>query len=486
METRVKPGSDDLLAKRYLAQENQSYSSGTYTGIYKAKVINTNDPQNRGRILVRVFKFDSQNEIDANYRYAYVRNLLGGPQGSGFFIVPPIGSVGFVGYLNSDGTNAIWLGGTNPLPLEVNIGDNETQTFDPLPVEMNDDPTTIVLKTQYPTRADNITNNNFYADGDEEGWIKAENLLKLSDEDFTILKFNQGRVTDDGYNIRYTYNDEYYTLEDDVILEGEIEASDDYTDPLNINYSNFLRIKDNEARIFYRTKVEKKNEQHQDAEHSAYNQILMNDSGINIVDVYDNSIVTDKDGIHLTSNISGDGEFELKDEWGNFVRMDQTGLFLHGANPTDNPQVNDPSGSYAFGEDIEILRFNNGIPGLTVKTTGRIEINRTDSGGTKLEAISIDSTNIDITDSQGLLRLRNNDIINTSLNFRVNANNNVDIIGNGRVKIIGNAKVQINNLVDIGAAVAQALNRSALIIAPPGTSGGPCRIAFPGQTFVKV
>jgi len=507
METKTRLAPRDHLVKRYLNREEDQFEAGRYTAIYKAKVVNTNDPQNRGRVLVRIFRFESINEIDANYEWAYVLNLLGGPANSGIFIVPPINSAGFIGYLDADGATAIWLGTSNLTDAEIKDEEgNIEHTVPALPVEMDNDPTTIVWKTQYPTRTDDVYNLNFTASGDDEAlWIKAENLLKLSEDEFTILKYNQGRTSKDGYTIGYTYNYESYTIDDDVMMAGEIEDSEDNEDPLNQNYSNFFRIKNDELRLFYRTKVKKPNENQEEVEHSAYNTLWMNDDGVSIGDVWGSSLSMARDGIHFVSSITGDeAVFELKDDWGNFLLMQQNGIWMHGSNPDDNPQVSDPSGDYEFGTDFETLRFNNETPGLIVNTLGSINMQRVDGGGNPLELLSVDdglikiSTANDqgsikieqqlitITDSLGTFKLDTNDIKSESMNFKVTANANVELIGNAKVNIIGNAKVAIGNLVDIGAAVAAALNKSALIISPGGTAGGPCSIPFGGQVFVKI
>lgn len=506
METKTRLSPRDHLVKRYLNVEEEKFEAGRYTAIYKAKVVNTNDPQNRGRVLVRVFKFESINEIDANYEWAYVLNLLGGPASSGIFIVPPINSAGFIGYLDADGATAIWLGTSNLTDAEIKDEEGNVEyTVPALPVEMDNDPTTIVWKTQYPTREEDVYNLDFTASGDDEAlWIKAENLLKLSEDEFTILKYNQGRTTKDGYTIGYTYNYEPYAIDDNVMVEGEIEDSEDNEDPLNRNYSNFFRIKNDELRLFYRTKVKKPNEDQEDAEHSAYNTLWMDDDGIQIGDVWDNSLSMDKDGIHFVSSTTGDETvFELKDDWGNFLLMQQNGIWMHGANAEDNPQVSDPSGDHEFGTDFENLRFNNETPGLVVNTMGSIDMKRVDSGGNPLELVNIDdglikiSTANDqgsitieqqlitITDSLGTFKLDTNDVISESMNFKVTADANVELIGNAKVTITGNAKVAIGNMIDLGAAVAAVLNKTAVIMSPPGVTGGPCQVPFAGQMFVK-
>jgi len=505
VETIVRPAPREHLTRRYLPSEKQTLSQGQYNAIYRGKVINTNDPQNRGRVLVRTFKFDSANELDENYEWAFVLDLLGGPQNSGIHIIPPIGSIGFIGYLDADGATAIWLGASNLKEFPVEEDEEVLYTIPSLPVEMDDDPTTIVWKTQYPTREDDVTNLDIGADSDEpETWIKSENLLKLSEDEFTILKYNQGRTSKNNYAIGYTYNFESYTLEDDVMLEGEIADDEDTTDPLNLNYSNFFRIQDDETRWFYRTKVTKKNESQEDAEFSAYSSIWMDDDGVHLGDIWNNSINTTSNGISIISTGSaGTGVFSLEDDWGNFIKMQQNGMWLHGANEQDNPQVSDPTGTYEYGDDFEVLRFNNETPGLLINTLGTVDVTRLNTGGGPKEylrisegllqlstansqgSIAVEPMLITITDSLGTFRLDANDTKSDSMNFKVNASANVEIIGNAKVKIIGNAKVEIGNLVDLGAAIGDILNKTAMIISPPGTSGGPCTVPFAGQVLVK-
>ena len=512
MEYRILKPDRNRLISRYISKPiEDEYTSGPYTAIYKAKVINTNDPQNRGRVLVRVFKLDAQEELDDNFTWAYTLQPLGGPQNSGFYIIPPIGSIGFVAYLDGYGGTPIWLGSSNLLPFKV----NDNLTIEPLPVEMENDPTTIVLKTQYPTRNENITNNNFYADGtDESKWIKTENLLKLNENEFTLMKFNQGRTSTDNLKIGYTYNNEPYTIDSDVMLEGEIENESDTEDPLNKNYANFFRIQDDELRLFYRTKIKKKNDKFEDAPFSAYSSIWMDDDGIHLTDIWGNSVIMDRDGIHINSNInSEESVFELQDEWGNFVKMSRSGIWVHGANKEDNPQVDDPSGDYEYNEAFENIRFNNETPGLLINTLGTVDFYRVDSSENKLESIYMDEDIIKITakdergtikvepakvtldDSQAQIKLESDisinagggsDISNNSMNYKVNANQNVEIQAGANMKIVGGAKVQIQTLVDIGGAIAEALNKAAMIISPPGVQGGPCSIAFPGQVMVKI
>lgn len=506
METRTRASNSDLLVKRYLPAEMDNLRSGQYNAIYRAKVINTNDPQNRGRVRVRVLKFDTPSESDENYTWSFVLALNGGPQNSGICIIPPIGSIGFIAYLDGDGSTPIWLGTSNLQKLDIKK-DGETRfTIPALPVEMDNDPTTIVWKTQYPTRSDDKYNMNFYADGDDsDSWIKSENLLKLSENEFTILKYNQGRTSNDGYEIGYTYNYEPYSIDDDVVLEGEISDDSDRNDPLNNNYSNFFRIQDDEIRLFYKTKVTKRNENQEDTEFASYSSIWMDDDGVHMEDIWNNSINLEKDGIHIiASGLGSDNTaFDMEDDWGNFIKMQKNGMWVHGANATDNPQVSDPTGSYEYGDSFEVLRFNNETPGLLVNTLGEINIKRVDTSNNPLETISVDSgilkfdtandkgsisiepQLITITDSLGTLKLDANDTKSDSMNFKVNVNANAEINANAKVKIIGNAKVSIGSMVDLGAAVASVLNQTALIISPPGVSGGPCSMPSAGQVFVK-
>ena len=515
MELRSPTSDLDAIVRNYLPKEQSNYRTGTYSAVYRGKIINTNDPQKRGRVLVRVFKFDPDEEKDENYKWAYLLNPLGGPHNSGFYIIPPIGTIGFVAYLDGDGTNAIWLGASNQMTLKMKNQQKEDVEVPPLPVEMEDDPTTIVLKTQYPTRKDDTTNYNIIADGDDESkWIKTENLLKLSENEFTLLKFNQGRTSNDGYKIGYTYNQEKYSIDSDIMQEGEVEKDDDSEDPLNKNYANFFRIKDDEIRLFYRTKIKKYNDDHEEKEFSAYSSIWMDDDGIHIGDVWGNQIITDKDGIHLIYNIASDeGKFELSDKWGNFVKMQKNGIWMHGANKEDNPQVDDPTGDYKYNSKYENIQFNNETPGLKINTLGTVDFFRTDNSDNKLEYINMDdklveiavankdsfakfeSKKLTLSDSQAQVKLENDvkidagngaDVKITGMNFKVDAQQNVEINGSANVKIVGGAKVKISSLVDVGGAIAEALNKSAMIISPPGVSGGPCSIAFPGQVMVKV
>jgi len=513
MEFRSPTSDFDAVVKNYLPNQQQDYRSGPYSAIYRGKVINTNDPQKRGRILVRVLLFDSEEEKDENFRWAYVLNPLGGPHNSGFYIIPPIGTVGFVAYLDGDGSTAIWLGASNKIPYHVKTNDEEID-IPPLPVEM-EDPTTIVLKTQYPTRQDDTTNYNISASGEDESkWIKTENLFKLSEGEFTLLKYNQGRTSKDGYKISYTYNYEEYSIDSDIMANGEVEDDSDKEDPLNNNYANFLRIKDDEFRIFYKTKVKKFNDDHEEKEFSAYSSIWMDDDGIHIGDIWDNQFYTDKDGIHFVSSSSTDtSKFELSDKWGNFVKMDKTGIWMHGANKEDNPQVDDPTGDYDYKSKYENVRFNNETPGLMINTLGSVDFYRIDNSDNKLEYINIDDQivkigtknddsyiklepkKVEVSDSQGRVKLENDinidagngaDVKVTGMNFKVDAQQNVEINGSANVKIVGGAKVKISTMVDMGGAIAEALNKSAMIISPPGVSGGPCSIAFPGQIMVKL
>lgn len=539
MQIRPLQTQRDATIKSYLSPEHGDFSGGKYNAIYRAKVINTNDPQNRGRVLVRVSRFDSINELDENYKWAYVSALFGGPANSGVFIIPAINSTGVVAYLDGDGTTVVWLGSTNIVARDIRNEEGEIEyTIPAIPVEMDNDPTTIVWKTQYPTREENIFNLNIHASGDDpETWVKSENLLKLSENEFTLLKYNQGRTTTDGHTIGYTYNYEPYTIDDDVMVTGEVEDPEDTEDPLNLNYSNFFRIEDDETRWLYRTKVTKPNVDQEDAEHSAVNTIWMDDDGIHIGDIWDNYFSMDNGGIHIVASTSiQDAKFELKDDWGNFIIMQQSGIWMHGANVEDNPQVDDPAGDYEYGEAFENVHFDN-QSGLQINTLGDINLHRSNPGGDILEYFKIvedelkistaenadyvlvaadqikistdgdattinvepglieltagqavgkfDGSLVELTSGQATAKLDGGDVSIECTNAKINANANVEITGNAKVAITGNAKVEIGNMVDLGAAIGQVLNSTAMMIAPPGVTGGPVSVAFPGQIMVK-
>lgn len=528
--TKQPPNRRDNIVKGYMPPGTDQYSSGDKAAIYQAKVVNTDDTSNRGLVRVRVYRFDTNNEIDSEFDFAYVASLGGGPAGSGIHIIPPIGSLGFVQYVNGDGSTPVWMGASNSVLKNFKDEEGNVEfTVTPFPVEMDNDPTTIVWKTQYPTKkipedgTEPMYNLNFAARTDDETtWIKAENLFKLSENEFTLLKYNQGRTSNDGHTIGYTYNYEAYTIDDNVMLEGEILDPEDTEDPLNYNYSNFFRIEDDETRWLYRTKVTKPNEDQEDAVHSAYNTIWMDDDGIHIGDVWDNIINMNNSGIQIiSSTTAGDAKFEIRDDWGNFLVMQQNGMWMHGANEEDNPQVADPAGDYEYGEAFENVRFNNEEPGLQINTLGDVNFYRSDPGGDKLEyfkmvedelkistaqdadyvlvaadqvkmatgndaaSVNIEPQLVEITSGIATAKLDGGDVSVESTNIKMSANANVEIVGNAKVKITGNAKVEIGNMVDLGAAIGQILNASAMMIAPPGVTGGPVSVAFPGQIMVK-
>jgi hypothetical protein len=74
----------------------------------------------------------------------------------------------------------------------------------------------------------------------------------------------------------------------------------------------------------------------------------------------------------------------------------------------------------------------------------------------------------------------------TGMNIKADAQQNIELNGSANVKIVGGAKVKIQTMVDVGGAIAEALNKSALIMSPGGMTPAPCSIAFPGQVMVKV
>ncbi len=168
-------------------------SGGTgvkYYGIYRARCINNKDPKGQGKILVHVYSRDGNISYSEDiHQWIPVLSPYGGLKGMGFYMIPPIHAEGFVIFEQGNLTNPIWLG-TYPYAPSHEIDKEATKaagygvvkTIPTIPPEMKNDPTTIILKTQYPALANpNIESNE----------NKVENLFTMSEEKFELTHVNQ-------------------------------------------------------------------------------------------------------------------------------------------------------------------------------------------------------------------------------------------------------------------------------------------------------
>ncbi len=168
---------------------NQSEQT-RYYGVYKAHVVNNNDPVGLGRIQVHIYVRDGALSYDpTNHQWIPVLSPFGGLTQMGLFIAPPIHAEGYVTFEAGDPGRPVWVG-TFPYQPEAVINQEATnaagygvvQVTPTVPPELGTDASRIVWKTQYPTlnNSDVTSNSN-----------PVENLLLMDNTQFTIQHVNQ-------------------------------------------------------------------------------------------------------------------------------------------------------------------------------------------------------------------------------------------------------------------------------------------------------
>lgn len=190
-----------------------------YYGIYRAKVLNNKDPNGLGRVLVHIYELDGPLNFDeSNHQWIPVLSPFGGVPQMGFYIIPPIHAEGFVIFENGNANRPVWIG-SYPFSEEKEIDEEATQTAgypvirvkQTVPPETKKDPTTIVLKTQYPTidKPDPTSDENIV----ENIVTLNENKLELIHANKSYYKYNPGGLDNSQPSSSITLSDDTLRLQ---------------------------------------------------------------------------------------------------------------------------------------------------------------------------------------------------------------------------------------------------------------------------------
>ena len=188
-------------------------------GIYDATVIDNKDPQNQGRILVHIYRRDGKfNYSTEGHDWVPVLSPYGGNREMGMFMLPPLHASGFVIFEEGDPMKPVWLGSYPRIPtLQVDeeatrqAGVTIFETLPTVPPEMINDPSRIVIRTQYP----GIKNPDITADEN-----RIENLVVLDEDKLELTHVNQAQYSYSSTGIDSSYSRSYITLRDNSITLG--------------------------------------------------------------------------------------------------------------------------------------------------------------------------------------------------------------------------------------------------------------------------
>lgn len=171
-----------------------------YYGIYRAKCLNNADPEGRGRILAHIYIRDGQLSYSENsHQWVPVLTPYGGIRGMGMSMSPPIHADGFVIFEEGMPNTPVWIGAYPFAPLrEVDEDASSTagytviKTYPTTPPEQAQDPTRIVIKTQYPSLQDPSPESDDNAV--ENAIIMDENQLQLFHVNRDAYEYSEGGV----------------------------------------------------------------------------------------------------------------------------------------------------------------------------------------------------------------------------------------------------------------------------------------------------
>lgn len=189
-------------------------------GIYRAKCLDNNDPTGMNKILVHIYQRDGVlNYNEESHTWCPVLTPYGGLSGMGFFMLPPIHADGYVIFENGNSNFPVWIGTYPFAPLKKineeasdSVGYPVVETVPSIPAEANNDPTTIILKTQYPS----IDNPDTQSDSNS-----VENLIVINESKMELIHKNQLDYEYEPFGITTsTSSSSYVSLRDGALVLG--------------------------------------------------------------------------------------------------------------------------------------------------------------------------------------------------------------------------------------------------------------------------
>jgi hypothetical protein len=194
-----------------------------YYGVYRAHVINNNDPLGVGRIQVHIYVRDGPLSYDTStHQWVPVLSPYGGLAQMGLFDAPPIGAEGYVTFEAGFPSQPVWVGtfasfNTSTLNQAASdaAGYGVIQVQPTIPPEIGTDASRIVWKTQNTTAGniDPTSNAN-----------PVENIMLMDNTQFTIQHVNQSVYQYSPGGITTGTPGSYITLADTSITIGVLSA----------------------------------------------------------------------------------------------------------------------------------------------------------------------------------------------------------------------------------------------------------------------
>jgi hypothetical protein len=193
--------------------------SDSLFGLYGAKVIDNNDPDGTGRVLVHIYRRDGVfNYSPQGHTWVPVLSPYGGNREMGMFMLPPIHAEGFVMFEGGDPLQPVWVG-AYPLSPKTSVDEDASnqagitifKTAPTIPPEAAGDPTTAIIKTQYPgVKTPDI----------EDDVNRVENLIVMNEKKMEFAHINQTDYTYNRTGIDDSYVRSYITLKDNSLAIG--------------------------------------------------------------------------------------------------------------------------------------------------------------------------------------------------------------------------------------------------------------------------
>lgn len=228
--------------KKPSSVKSSSASSTKYYGIYRARCIDNQDPRGLGRVLAHIYTRDGNLSYQEDiHQWIPVLSPYGGIKGMGFYMIPPIHSEGFVIFEAGVPTKPVWIG-TFPYAPAKEIDEAATRAagygvvkvIPTIPAELQNDPTTIVLKTQYPALGDPDI---------ESDDNKVENLITMNEEKLELVHLNQNEYEYSQGGVSSAQASSYIRLTDNAIIMG-VKNEEDKVYELQIDSTGIRMISD--------------------------------------------------------------------------------------------------------------------------------------------------------------------------------------------------------------------------------------------------
>jgi hypothetical protein len=225
-----------------VSTKSESSSGLKYYGIYRARCINNQDPRGLGRILAHIYQRDGNLSYTEDiHQWIPVLSPYGGVKGMGFYMIPPIHAEGFVIFEGGIPSRPVWIG-TFPYapPKEIDeeasksAGYGIVKVTPTIPPELQNDPTTVVLKTQYPAlgNPDIESNDN-----------KVENLIVMDETKLELVHINQNEYEYNPGGVSSANASSYLRLTDNSIAIG-VKGEDGKVYEIQIDNTGIRLISD--------------------------------------------------------------------------------------------------------------------------------------------------------------------------------------------------------------------------------------------------